>query len=90
MEKIGKLRRSSTPKAGMVYWMAFSNPTRVVKPGHRVDVVIGSFRANKLIVESGMPPTCLSSSIDLTGSIRGTLGHRSSASMPAATPSWPS
>jgi hypothetical protein len=51
MEKIGKLRRSSTPKAGMVYWMAFSNPTRVVKPGHRVDVVIGSFRANKLIVE---------------------------------------
>src|SRR4029077_8077854 len=51
MEKVGKLRQSSTPKAGMVYWMAFSNPTRVVKPGHRVDVVIGSFRANNLIVE---------------------------------------
>ena len=51
MEKIGKLRQSSTPKAGMTYWMAFSNPTRVVKPGHRVDVVIGSFRANNLAVE---------------------------------------
>jgi hypothetical protein len=51
MEKIGKLRQSSTPKAGMSYWMAFANPTLVVKPGHRVDVVIGSFRANNLIVE---------------------------------------
>ena len=51
MDKIGKLRQSSTPKAGMTYWMAFSNPTRVVKPGHHVDVVIGSFRANNLVVE---------------------------------------
>jgi hypothetical protein len=51
MEKVGKLRQSSTPKAGMTYWMAFSNPTHAVKPGHRVDVVIGSFRANNLIVE---------------------------------------
>ena len=51
MEKVGKLRQSSTPKAGMTYWMAFSNPTRVVKAGHRVDVIIGQFRANGLIVE---------------------------------------
>ena len=51
MEKVGKLRQSSTPKTGMTYWMAFSNPTRAVKRGHRVDVVIGSFRANSLIVE---------------------------------------
>jgi hypothetical protein len=51
MEKVGKLRQSSTPKAGMTYWMAFSNPTLVVKRGHRVDVVIGTFRANNLIVE---------------------------------------
>ena len=51
MEKVGKLRQSSTPKAGMTYWMAFSNPTRAVKPGHRVDIVIGTFRANNLIVE---------------------------------------
>jgi hypothetical protein len=51
MEKVGKLRQSSTPKVGMTYWMAFSNPTRVVKPGHRVDVIIGNFRADGLIVE---------------------------------------
>lgn len=51
MEKVGKLRQSSTPKAGKVYWMAFSNPTRAVKRGDRVDVVIGQFRANNLIVE---------------------------------------
>ena len=51
MEKVGKLRQESTPKAGMTYWMAFSNPTRAVKRGHHVDVVIGSFRANNLVVE---------------------------------------
>lgn len=51
MEKVGKLRQSSTPKPGMVYWMAFSNPTRAVKRGHRVDIVIGQFRANSLVVE---------------------------------------
>ena len=51
MEKVGKLRQSSTPKPGMTYWMAFSNPTLAVKRGHRVDVVIGSFHATNLIVE---------------------------------------
>ena len=51
LEKVGQLRQSSTPKAGMTYWMAFSNPTQAVRRGHRVDVVIGSFRANNLIVE---------------------------------------
>ncbi|HYL83667.1 MAG TPA: hypothetical protein VE263_05500 [Candidatus Angelobacter sp.] len=51
LEKVGKLRQSSTPKAGMTYWMAFANPTLVVRRGHKVDVVIGSFRANSLVVE---------------------------------------
>jgi hypothetical protein len=51
LEKVGKLRQESTPKAGMTYWMAFSNPTQAVKRGHHVDVVIGSFRANNLVVE---------------------------------------
>ena len=51
MEKVGKLRQQSTPKAGMTYWMAFSNPTLAVKRGHRVDVVIGSFHATNLVVE---------------------------------------
>lgn len=51
MEKVGKLRQESTPKAGMTYWMAFSNPTLAVKRGHRVDVVIGAFHATNLVVE---------------------------------------
>jgi hypothetical protein len=51
LEKVGKLRQQSTPKAGMVYWMAFANPTLQVKRGHRVDVVIGGFRATNLVVE---------------------------------------
>ncbi len=51
MEKVGKLRQESTPIQGMTYWMAFSNPALSVKRGHRVDVVIGSFRAANLVVE---------------------------------------
>jgi hypothetical protein len=51
LEKIGKLRQSSTPIAGKQYWMAFSNSGRRVRPGDRVDIVIGSFHANGLVVE---------------------------------------
>ena len=51
LEKVGKLRQSSTPVAGKVYWMAFSNKGRLVKPGHRVDVAIGNFRASGLVVQ---------------------------------------
>jgi hypothetical protein len=51
VDQVGSLRQSSTPKEGMTYWMAFSNPTLAVKRGHRVDVVIGSFRAIGLVVE---------------------------------------
>ena len=51
MEKVGKLRQSSTPIAGKSYWMAFSNSGRRVRPGDRVDVEIGNFRAQGLVVE---------------------------------------
>ena len=51
LEKIGKLRQSSAPEAGKMYWMAFSNKGGFVKPGHRVDIVIGQFRAEGLIVQ---------------------------------------
>jgi len=51
MEKIGQLRQSNTPQAGKAYWMAFSNKGRHVKPGDRVDVVIGNFRAQGLVVD---------------------------------------
>lgn len=51
LEKVGQLRQSSRPEAGKVYWMAFSNKGRLVKQGHFVDVTIGDFRANGLIVQ---------------------------------------
>jgi hypothetical protein len=51
LEKVGQLRQSSAPEAGKAYWMAFSNKGRYVKPGHRVNIVIGTFRAEGLIVE---------------------------------------
>jgi len=51
MEKIGKLRQSSTPIADKSYWIAFSNSGRRVRPGDRVDVEIGNFRAQGLVVE---------------------------------------
>ncbi len=51
MDKVGKLRQSSTPEAGKSYWMAFSNKGRRVKRGDHVSVVIGQFRADGLVVE---------------------------------------
>jgi hypothetical protein len=51
MENIGQLRQTQPPEAGKSYWMAFSNKGRLVKRGHRVDVVIGAFHANGLVVE---------------------------------------
>lgn len=51
LEKVGQLRQSSPPEPGKSYWMAFSNPGRRVKPGDRVEVVIGHFRAEGLTVE---------------------------------------
>ena len=51
MANIGKLRQSGPPTAGKSYWVAFSNSGRRVRPGHRVDVEIGNFRAQGLVVE---------------------------------------
>ena len=51
LEKVGALRQSTSPEAGKVYWMVFSNKERYVKPGHRVSVVIGKFRVDNLLVE---------------------------------------
>jgi hypothetical protein len=51
MEKIGLLRQVATPEPGREYWMVFANPGKLVKPGQRVDVVIGAFRASSLTVE---------------------------------------
>ncbi len=51
LPKVGKLRQTSAAEIGKVYWMGFSNKGRYVKPGHRVVVAIGNFRADGLIVE---------------------------------------
>ncbi len=51
MEKIGQLRQSAAPEAGKAYWVAFSNKGRRVKRGDRVNVVIGSFHADGLVVD---------------------------------------
>jgi len=52
MEKVGQLRQTPPQiEAGKSYWMAFSNSGRLLKPGDRVDIVIGSFIARGLLVE---------------------------------------
>ena len=51
LEQVGQLRQSAPPEAGKVYWMAFSNKGRRVKRGDRVNVVIGRFHADGLVVE---------------------------------------
>jgi hypothetical protein len=52
MEKVGQLRQvPPSIESGKSYWMAFSNSGRLLKPGDRVDIVIGNFHARGLMVE---------------------------------------
>jgi hypothetical protein len=51
MDKIGQLRQTGTPKPGQEFWMVFSNKGNLVKPGDRVNVKIGSFHADGLLVK---------------------------------------
>jgi hypothetical protein len=51
MEKVGQLRQTGTPQAGQEYWMVFSNKGNLVRPGDRVNVTIGIFHADGLMVE---------------------------------------
>lgn len=51
LEKVGQLRQATTEESGRSYWMAFSNPRRTVKRGDHINVVIGKFHADGLIVE---------------------------------------
>lgn len=51
MDKVGKLRQTGLPEAGKEYWMVFSNKGNLVKRGDRVNVVIGTFHADGLMVE---------------------------------------
>jgi hypothetical protein len=51
MDKIGQLRQTGKLEAGQQYWVTFSNKGNLVRPGDRVDVVIGRFHADGLVVE---------------------------------------
>jgi hypothetical protein len=51
MNKIGQLRQTGLPETGKEYWMVFSNKGNLVRPGDRVNVIIGSFHADGLMVE---------------------------------------
>jgi hypothetical protein len=51
LENVGLLRQTASPENGREYWMVFSNKGNFVKPLSRVNIVIGTFRANGLIVQ---------------------------------------
>jgi len=51
MEKIGQLRQLNAAEADKEYWMVFSNKGNLVRPGDRVNVIIGKFHADGLLVE---------------------------------------
>jgi hypothetical protein len=51
VDNVGMLRQAQPPVNGKRYWMVFSNSGRPVKRGDRVDVVIGQFRAEGLVVD---------------------------------------
>ncbi len=50
MPKVGMLRQTAQPENGREYWIVFSSKG-TVKPGSRVDVLIGNFHAIGLVVQ---------------------------------------
>lgn len=51
LENVGQLRQSAPPENGQSYWMVFSNKGRLVKRGDHVNVVIGAFHADGLVID---------------------------------------
>ncbi len=51
LENVGSLRQSAPPVNDQSYWMVFSNKGRLVKRGDHVNVVIGAFHADGLVVD---------------------------------------
>ena len=51
MENIGELRQATQGTAGRQYFIMFGNGGQIVRKGSRVDVVIGAFHADGMIVE---------------------------------------
>ncbi|EEA01405.1 putative transmembrane protein [Burkholderia sp. H160] len=51
LENIGELRQVSAPEPGRTYYVVFGNANKIVKRGNRVQIEIGRFVADNLIVE---------------------------------------
>jgi hypothetical protein len=51
MDKIGQLRQLANLESNKDYWMVFSNKGNLVRAGDRVNVIIGPFHAEGLLVE---------------------------------------
>jgi hypothetical protein len=51
MEKIGQLRQLGSLEPQKEYWMVFSNKGNLVRPGDRVNVIVGTFHADGLLVD---------------------------------------
>ena len=51
MDKIGQLRQLGNLESNKDYWMVFSNKGNLVRAGDRVNVIIGPFHAEGLLVE---------------------------------------
>jgi hypothetical protein len=49
--KTGALRNTNLPKDGNTYWMFFANPGQLVKSGEQVNIQIGEFLAENLVVQ---------------------------------------
>ena len=51
MDKVGALRQSSEPKNDQTYWMVFANEGKIVRRGDKVDLSIGKFQAEGIVVD---------------------------------------
>jgi hypothetical protein len=49
--KTGALRNSNPPKDDHTYWMFFANPGKLVESGEHVNIQIGDFLAENLVVQ---------------------------------------
>jgi hypothetical protein len=51
MENVGELRQVAPLETDRTYYMIFGNPGKLVKPGSRVTLVAGPFRAEGMVVK---------------------------------------
>ncbi len=51
MDMVGPLRPVAPPQNGRSYYMIFENPGSLVRSGNRVNVIVGNFKAEGLVVQ---------------------------------------